>query len=270
MKKHVYKITNLVNNKIYIGQTNNLKRRFSEHINDKRKDNPIHRALKKYGKDNFTFEVLYHGEEYNQKEIDLIDYYDTTNKSKGYNILSGGQDSSGENNPMSKIDQEKANNIIVYLLETDLSYSEIAKKLNIANTFVNHINVGESWRNDNLYTYPLRQNRISNDIYFKIVESLKTTKLNFTKIGNLFKLERSVIQGINLGSTYKKDNLDYPIRKRYIDLEIVNEIKDLLKNTSLYYKDIAKNMDTTISVVAKINYGQAWKDDNTVYPIRNK
>lgn len=31
MKKYVYKITNLINNKVYIGQTNNLERRMKEH-----------------------------------------------------------------------------------------------------------------------------------------------------------------------------------------------------------------------------------------------
>ena len=35
MKKSIYKITNLINNKCYIGQTNNITRRFQEHKNMK-------------------------------------------------------------------------------------------------------------------------------------------------------------------------------------------------------------------------------------------
>ena len=61
----------MINGKSYIGQTNNLKRRFQEHLHDKRKGHPIHLALNKYGKENFTYEVLYHGENYNEEEIKL-------------------------------------------------------------------------------------------------------------------------------------------------------------------------------------------------------
>ena len=33
MKKYIYKVTNNINNKVYIGQTNNLQRRKNEHFN---------------------------------------------------------------------------------------------------------------------------------------------------------------------------------------------------------------------------------------------
>lgn len=49
MNKCVYKITNNINGKIYIGQTNNLKRRLQEHKHDKRMNHPIHNAIVKYG-----------------------------------------------------------------------------------------------------------------------------------------------------------------------------------------------------------------------------
>lgn len=56
----VYCFTNIVNNKQYIGATNNLKRRYQEHISPKRqnKNFAIYKAFKKYGIENFKFEIL--------------------------------------------------------------------------------------------------------------------------------------------------------------------------------------------------------------------
>lgn len=65
MSNCVYKITNNINGKSYIGSTNNYQRRMKEHkvyINcSSSRDGynyPIHAALRKYGLQNFTFEIL--------------------------------------------------------------------------------------------------------------------------------------------------------------------------------------------------------------------
>lgn len=86
---------------------------------------------------------------------------------------------------------------------------------------------------------------------------MKNTNKNFTEISKELSVSREVIQNINTGKTYKKEDIVYPIRKRYIDKIIVDEIKLLLKNTNMYYKDIAKSTNTSISIVSKINYGTA-------------
>lgn len=52
----IYKIINNVNNKIYVGQSIDINRRFKEHIRTSKlnKDTmPIHKAIYKYGIDNF-------------------------------------------------------------------------------------------------------------------------------------------------------------------------------------------------------------------------
>jgi group I intron endonuclease len=59
--KKIYKITNKINNKIYIGQTKQeLSVRFRQHLDGMGfgKKMPIHLALKKYGKDNFIMEEI--------------------------------------------------------------------------------------------------------------------------------------------------------------------------------------------------------------------
>lgn len=53
----IYKITNNINNKIYIGQSVHIKRRWAEHCKPS-SDSLISKAIKKYGKDNFTFEII--------------------------------------------------------------------------------------------------------------------------------------------------------------------------------------------------------------------
>lgn len=80
----IYQITNLVNGKKYIGQSNCIERRFRQHLSlceQKRFSNkPLYLAFKKYGIQNFIFEVV---EEcavdlLNQQEQYWIDYYHTS------------------------------------------------------------------------------------------------------------------------------------------------------------------------------------------------
>ena len=56
---YLYQITNLINNKVYIGQTNNITKRWSNHKCCNSPDMVIAKAIKKYGIENFKFEVLY-------------------------------------------------------------------------------------------------------------------------------------------------------------------------------------------------------------------
>lgn len=90
MKGFIYKITNKVNGKSYIGQTRySVEFRWRQHIH--KKDNVyFHNALKKYGIENFTIETL---EECDYKDLDsreifYIAKYDTFNS--GYNLTIGG------------------------------------------------------------------------------------------------------------------------------------------------------------------------------------
>lgn len=69
----IYKITNKINGKFYIGQSNDIERRFNEHCTKwKQSRIPLDLAIHKYGKENFLFEVLEECdlEELNQKETD--------------------------------------------------------------------------------------------------------------------------------------------------------------------------------------------------------
>lgn len=104
----VYKHTTPCN-KVYIGITS---RKVKYRWNDGKgyiHNQYFYRAIKKYGWDNIKHEILYEGlskEQAEQKEIELIAFYDSTNRNKGYNIKAGGDTCKAS--PETKIKMSKA------------------------------------------------------------------------------------------------------------------------------------------------------------------
>lgn len=87
---YLYKIINNINNKIYIGITNDYKRRWANHGLG---NTVIAKAIQKYGKHNFTFTILQSNisiEEIDQLEIDTIKKYNSL-VPNGYNVSKGGR-----------------------------------------------------------------------------------------------------------------------------------------------------------------------------------
>ena len=96
----IYKIINTVNGKVYIGKSQNIEKRFNDHIyclNRGINHNPhFQNAWDKYGEKNFKFEIIHTLKKYDEKEIsDLeiyyISKYNSTNQDYGYNFQCGGQ-----------------------------------------------------------------------------------------------------------------------------------------------------------------------------------
>lgn len=90
----IYKITNIQNNKCYIGQAVDIEKRFSEHIKkglgiDTPVNNKLYKAMQKDGVHSFSFEVLEEcsKEELNKEERYFIDFYNSVDY--GYNTLKG-------------------------------------------------------------------------------------------------------------------------------------------------------------------------------------
>ena len=90
----IYKWTNKINGKSYIGQTINEEFGKQDHIKGKY-NSVIHKAIKKYGLKNFDYEVLEQIEEskLSEREIYWIEYFDTYNN--GYNLTKGGEGTRG-------------------------------------------------------------------------------------------------------------------------------------------------------------------------------
>ncbi len=96
----IYKITNLINGKVYIGQTrNSVHRRWQSHCSDKssvykgRPTQPIKLAIQKYGKENFRIEQIDLASnlvELNKKETTWIQNLNSMSPN-GYNMRPGGE-----------------------------------------------------------------------------------------------------------------------------------------------------------------------------------
>lgn len=90
---YIYKIINTLNSKIYIGKTEHEDpiKRWKEHLQDYKRDRnknrPLYRAFKKYGIENFSFEVLEQVDNASDREIYYISLYNSYKE--GYNATTG-------------------------------------------------------------------------------------------------------------------------------------------------------------------------------------
>lgn len=97
MRGRIYLIRNLINGKGYVGQTSySLGHRWSRHKFDAKRGMPslLHRAMRKYGNENFIIEQVVLGEDYllNDLEIHYIKFYGTRcDSGHGYNMTDGGE-----------------------------------------------------------------------------------------------------------------------------------------------------------------------------------
>ena len=131
----IYKITNKINGKSYIGQSNNIERRLKEHKYISSETNKsLKKAYKKYGKENFEFSILEQCklEELDEKEI----YYISTLKPK-YNRTSGGNGSA--NHIVTKDLKELL--IIIFCFCSSVSFCHCSFPLILNNSFKSFVTI---------------------------------------------------------------------------------------------------------------------------------
>lgn len=141
----IYKITNIQNNKVYIGQTiRPIKDRFNRHINDALHnviDTHFARAIRKYGKENFTIEEIDNAntqEELNQKEQYWIRYFNSVQQ--GYNETDA-ISKCGGNTYQSKT-KEEMNIIKDKIRQTKIgAKNPMARKVKRINVLTNEIDI---------------------------------------------------------------------------------------------------------------------------------
>lgn len=144
---YIYKITNSINGKLYIGQTRKtIKERFQVHIKNAQKhiNRYLYDAMNKYGYDNFIPSLIEECEDslLDEREIYWIAFYNTTDKNIGYNMTIGGDGGdTWTNNPHKKETSKKIseNNKGKHKIS-----SELREKLNIASKEVNTIYVDKN------------------------------------------------------------------------------------------------------------------------------
>lgn len=113
MTRGIYKIENLLNGKIYIGQSIQIEKRFEQHKKtayarkDRNYNNLIYKAIRKYGLENFAFEIIEEvpdNQDLDEREIYWISYYNSYKN--GYNMTPGGGCLRGEDSPNTKANRD--------------------------------------------------------------------------------------------------------------------------------------------------------------------
>lgn len=148
----IYKITNLLDGRSYIGQSRNIENRFKEHLYHN--ESPIDKDIHELGANNFSFDIL---EICNESDLDLkeeyyINFYNSINN--GYNMIKGGQHNIGESNPKSKLTEQE----VYYIRECYNNHEPINSiyelfKNKITKAYFYNLWEGHSWNNIHMDVY---------------------------------------------------------------------------------------------------------------------
>lgn len=275
--KTIYKITNNINQKVYIGQTKDFGRRKREHYNHGygRVNKVLYSAMEKYGNDNFIMEEIeiVEDEKANEREQYWIEYYDSTNQEKGYNINLS-DTSSLENR---KLTQEEVISIIEDLKNTNLTYEELAQKYKLKTAqSIRNINKGITYKQNN-YNYPIRLDRNTKAQLDAraIIKDLKETTLTMKEIAKKYNCSQVKVSNINTGDRVRFEDETYPIRptrkaKKILTEEDIDNIYYDLINTDLTYRQLSEKYNCGNKVFQHINIGRYHTKEGYIYPLRGK
>jgi group I intron endonuclease len=282
----IYKITNIANNKVYIGQsTNPAPIRWLYHYKSFLYGDakyPLYKDMREYGITNFVFQVI----EDNIPEIDLdskeiyyISEYKANDDKYGYNMTMGGNYSHA-----SFLSEQDVRNIIKDIQDNPtISLSEISRWHNVNWDLVSDINCGEIWKFPE-YTYPIRlshdrANKLTEEQVNDIIQCLLSGE-NCTSISKKYAVSNVCISNINKGSTYRREDLQYPLYQHYssrpkLTIQDVKTAVDYLTKTQLSYDDIGKIINRGHHTVSGIDRGVMYTDflnqlNIHDFPIRKK
>lgn len=279
----IYKYTNTINNKVYIGQTRqSLEQRDSKHLTQLDDNTYFHRALKKYGRENFSLELVEDNipidllDEKEKYYIDKFDSFYTTGK--GYNLTQGGQWGSGTQ----KLTIKQATEIKKMITNSELTFQQIGDNYGVTIYAISDINRGKSFHEDNI-SYPLRpapkKSVLDEDKIEIIIDMLLNTKMTQEEIAFATNINSYTVGEINRGtSSWCPEELDYPLRKpikksTYQNKILENDVKEIcykLCFTNLTLEQIGKDYGIAKNTVGDISRGLTWKEitQQFIYPIR--
>ena len=294
----IYKIV-FENNKVYIGLSNDIRRRLNEHLRRDVSEHPellISKALQKHKI--IDIEILELIDEKDrvklqERERYWIQFYNSfQDRDKGYNMTAGGDGASpGVYNVASYIDQSTVEKIYELLKNTSLRYEDIADQTCTSYSIVSRINSGVHYRNNEI-NYPIRCTQVKryetnnkhSSFYnneqklLNLIEDLKNNILSYSQLEEKYGVKKTILSLINQGKKYRQDDCIYPLRivdkgastRRIFTNEEMTLIKEKLENSEISMGEIASILKCDRKVISDINSGKRQNNLNWSYPLRKK
>ena len=200
-KSGIYTITNILDNKIYVGYATNFRKRKGDHISNLRKNKHknihLQRAFNRDGESNFKIEIL---EEYNIDILPSMEHYwcnllQTHNPEKGYNIL-----------PTSEFglithSEETKNKISTKLKGKKKSKTHIQNISNSRKGFITSNDIKEKLRESVCKTYSKGVFKL-NEVKVKEIIELINKGLKTSEIAKIYNVGRHTISNIKSGKAW--------------------------------------------------------------------
>ena len=201
IKVGIYKICNIKNNKIYIGQSKNIYRRWYEHrcsVKNLEKTIPLYFAMRKYGIENFSFSIIEECpiENLSAREDYWINFFNSY-VPNGYNVKKAETHFSNINIP------EKYLSIINDIENSTLKLKDIAKKYNLSTVQIGRINNGKAWRLQDK-DYPLRGYP---NIDIEVVKGMIKENLTISQIAEALSISTSSLKYLLKSKEEKISNI---------------------------------------------------------------
>jgi len=205
----IYKITNTINNKIYIGQTKySMESRFAKHSSNSRSSKEsykrlyLYKSINKHGLDNFKVETIVEGN-FNKTILDELEkhyirLYNSTNPTKGYNSCPGGNSST--------------------YIRTEEIKDRISEKLK-GHSYNKGINKSESHKSklkasmNNLYKNGYRMGSCKYCTILDLEGNILKKYNTVTEAGKDLHIGRQLLYQISLGKTSRKHKFKVIIEK---------------------------------------------------------
>ena len=163
--KGVYKFTNMVNGKSYIGQSQDLETRYKTHLRSFNKKNStmydslFYRAIRKYGIENFKYEILVQSDSFSKQELNFYEIYYIdkfhTHGELGYNMNKGGNFTSSDK----KLSEREVLQIKEELINSQQTLRDLSRKYEVSESLINMINSGKVWSSVGSTNFPLRKDK---------------------------------------------------------------------------------------------------------------
>ena len=194
-------------------------------------------------------------------------------------------DNKGENSSNTELLDSEVSLIIQDLLNTKLSFSNLAKKYQTTKSIIHHINGCECWKHLHFFRKNIRKQdkgksltKLTKQDTLEIIDLLRKG-VSMLEIGVKFKVTETAISRINRGISNKyKYPGPFPIREldlsnanRKLSIETILNIVQDLKTTKLSGPKISIKYKVSNSLVSLVNLGKVWKQlHQEETPIRKK